>query len=506
MARYLYGASVQGIQGFIFQTNKLAEIVGASELVESICTDKFYEVAGIQSNDPEILMAAAGNIKYFFDDETKCRDFVKMFPKIVMDMAPGITISQAVVPFEGNYPKHTEIDWLEIKLKAQRNKVSMPIETGFMALERARRTGGVAFEEVKDRKGKPQIVDEATYKKLDRVKFKKDNDEEKANEKLFYTFSGLEEVRNKDISFDISDITKSGKNSWIAVIHADGNGLGNILQNYGRKITENKEFKLFSDLIQKSTEKACQTAFKKIEKGEKYKYPIRPVVIGGDDVTIIIRADLAFDFTKEFLKAFEQETKNNFKDLKTTDLHSGITACAGIAYVKESYPLHYALDLAEQLCKDAKKFVKSKELCKEGEMPKSSLAFFRVQDSFVENLEDMKERTLKTGNGIDFNYGPYLIHKEGNYHNVDDLNKKLEVLKKEAESKEKSKAVSKLRQLISASFNDESTMKIMKDRMKSVNSEFYRQLELDKELIKKNDDSQGKSMLYDLIQLHSFKY
>ena len=41
MSQYLYGASVQGIQDFIFQTNKLKEIVGASELVESICTDFF---------------------------------------------------------------------------------------------------------------------------------------------------------------------------------------------------------------------------------------------------------------------------------------------------------------------------------------------------------------------------------------------------------------------------------------------------------------------------------
>ena len=30
---YLYGASVQGIQSFIFQTDKLKEIVGASNLV-----------------------------------------------------------------------------------------------------------------------------------------------------------------------------------------------------------------------------------------------------------------------------------------------------------------------------------------------------------------------------------------------------------------------------------------------------------------------------------------
>jgi hypothetical protein len=31
MDKYLYGAGIQGIQDFIFVTNKLKEIVGASE-------------------------------------------------------------------------------------------------------------------------------------------------------------------------------------------------------------------------------------------------------------------------------------------------------------------------------------------------------------------------------------------------------------------------------------------------------------------------------------------
>ena len=34
--KYIYGASIQGIQSFIFQTNELKDIVGASELVENI--------------------------------------------------------------------------------------------------------------------------------------------------------------------------------------------------------------------------------------------------------------------------------------------------------------------------------------------------------------------------------------------------------------------------------------------------------------------------------------
>ena len=36
MEKYLYGAAVQGIQNFIFQTNELKDIAGASELVEKL--------------------------------------------------------------------------------------------------------------------------------------------------------------------------------------------------------------------------------------------------------------------------------------------------------------------------------------------------------------------------------------------------------------------------------------------------------------------------------------
>ena len=33
---YLYGMSIQGIQEYIYSTNKLQEIVGASEIIDSL--------------------------------------------------------------------------------------------------------------------------------------------------------------------------------------------------------------------------------------------------------------------------------------------------------------------------------------------------------------------------------------------------------------------------------------------------------------------------------------
>ncbi|MBR6298150.1 MAG: hypothetical protein IKR34_02780, partial [Candidatus Gastranaerophilales bacterium] len=70
MTQYLYGAAVQGIQSFIFQTNKLREIVGASELVEEICTEVFENLLfdnNIHARYEKII-SAAGNIKYIFDE------------------------------------------------------------------------------------------------------------------------------------------------------------------------------------------------------------------------------------------------------------------------------------------------------------------------------------------------------------------------------------------------------------------------------------------------------
>ena len=81
MTNYLYGAAVQGIQNFIFQTNNLQEIVGASELVEEICTELFKEIVGEKEYETNTVLHAAGNIKHIFTSRKACEDVVRVFPK-----------------------------------------------------------------------------------------------------------------------------------------------------------------------------------------------------------------------------------------------------------------------------------------------------------------------------------------------------------------------------------------------------------------------------------------
>jgi hypothetical protein len=173
--------------------------------------------------------------------------------------------------------------------------------------------------------------------------------------------------------------------------------------------------------------------------------------------------------------------------LNIIDFNEGLTACAGIVYIKESYPMHYALDLAEELTKKAKKKSKSlSETC-----PPASLSFYKVQASFLESLEEIETKTLKAGD-INFDFGPYFIDSQ-NSPKISDLFEKLQVL--EDFKNEESKGISKLRKWISELYKNKVIADFMMKRMKEINPDFYGKMKLD-EAIK-----DSKSNLYDVLQL-----
>lgn len=149
MEKYLYGASIQGIQSFIFKTSKLKEIVGASEIIENLCTRFFRKILDRRYNENNSIVEAAGNIKYIFDNKEDAEFLVARFPREVMKYAPGITISQAIQKID-NHVTYNDMIKLEDKLKAQRNKQIRPLDLGLLITERSRRTGEVGSEYKKE--------------------------------------------------------------------------------------------------------------------------------------------------------------------------------------------------------------------------------------------------------------------------------------------------------------------------------------------------------------------
>ena len=371
MSRYLYGASVQGIQEFIFTTNKLQEIVGASEIVKQVA-DEFNILSGYKKGDENILMNAAGNIKAIFDTKEKCEKIVLEFGKIIQQKAYGISISQAVIEIADNYDKNDinnekqkDINKLEKRLKIQKNKPLIPLDMSLNIMELNPATSKPAISNKMDR---------ATQQKIE-------------------AYNNIKDKSNTDLQ------KLSNSKNKIAVIHIDGNGLGALipkLKDIGLSLTD------FSIKLDEATNKAFDLA-----KGDK---KIRKIILGGDDVTVICDADDALSFTNDFLKEFENETEKAFQNPRNKQSNK-LTACAGIAYCNQKYPFHYAVDLAEELCGEAKK--QSKEIDK-NKAP-SSLMFHNIQSASFQEWEQFVKDELTIINDkeiIRCDFGAYYLNQE----------------------------------------------------------------------------------------------
>lgn len=392
---YLYGASVQGIQKFIFRTNKLKSIAGASELVAQICTKEFTDLLG-RTNEGDWLkehrvVSAAGNIKYILD-EADCRKAVKEFPKRIMTLAPGITISQAVVGYNEDEDFSSLIDQLEAKLKAQRNRPSAPLFVGQLGMVRSPQTG------------EPMIYESGAWRAPS--EFAKENASDTLG--LCRKSFGIPVV-SRQLAHDVSSLTY--KNDWIAIVHVDGNSMGQVVQRIG---SDRERFTSFSATLDEVTELAANDAFDAIKGSleDSEVIPIRPVVLGGDDMTVIIRAELAIDYTKAYMEAFERHSRIKLGHLLAGVFDGGedyLTSCGGIAFIKSSYPFYYGYNLAEQLCSAAKTAARQKRSSANAVIG-SCLMFHKVQDSFVREYEDIERRelTINGGKGI-FKYGPYYL-------------------------------------------------------------------------------------------------
>lgn len=243
---------------------------------------------------------------------------------------------------------------------------------------------------------------------------------------------------------DRKDRTEDERLSKVAVIHIDGNGVGGIMRNLQESLetipdgvfrSEVLGKQTSSDVAEESTgagqtddphkspdalrcflleinrrleeamQKSFLTAWAEVaflaEKEVKdiAAIPVVPVILGGDDATVITDATYALPFTEKFLTAFEEETgqdellkylgpesrrsKGENAGGNGGKLGGPMTAAAGIAIVRRKFPFHIAYDLAEKLIKSAKALGKVKgEEC-------STLNFHVLFDSTVLDPDEL---------------------------------------------------------------------------------------------------------------------
>lgn len=184
-----------------------------------------------------------------------------------------------------------------------------------------------------------------------------------------------------------------GVPSKVAVIHIDGNGVGGVMRRLDEVLSEKGGGALKGELevaegdgdalrvfvlniserldavvklaFRSAWERVAQLARKDAEDSNR-RYtaiPVVPVILGGDDVTVITSGDYALPFAAAYLRYYEEATGND-PILRYLTPPEGqdtgpMTAAAGVAIVKRNFPFHIAYELAEKLVERAKKVGKT---------------------------------------------------------------------------------------------------------------------------------------------------
>jgi len=418
---YLF--ELRAIQPFLFATGKLKDIVSASELIDYLCTEPLAKVLEIckltNYHLSDLSPRCAGGVFYLLiEDAEKALQFSHLWPLVVAELVPGV--EQVNVCAQGDSARSAMAKGLK-QLQAARNYHTLQHPSASPLAMRSPRTGHVAVE-----RDRSEPVDAATAVKRAFAR-------PQHSENLTSRFCG-EQALNWPDNFEENSLAKKrfplAKDNLVGLVHADGNAIGEVLLVLSEatknldKDTYIRLYREFSDGLNRATCEAARLACQHVilpEITADEVMPARPLVLGGDDLTVLIKASLALPFTVQFIKQFEVSTAKFLTALKETMQANGVdqivqntlpeklTACAGITYMKHSQPFYQGYELAESLCNRAKHHSRVALRNPTDTIP-SSLSFHKIQGSVVEDADHLFQLEQVTNYGLELALPVYGIH------------------------------------------------------------------------------------------------
>jgi hypothetical protein len=377
-----------GNQAYIFASNRLRQNVGASELVHRATAQWVLEVVGERTGralwsestaervrrleNPElnprvgegcpveVVIATSARAVLLVDTVATGRDVVARVTERGLRLAPGLGVAGVVVPCPDRFWLSDALGNAARLLARIRSDLPSPdsrfrrlpimaacATTGLPASKHARPLGD---EE-------PENLSHVARQKLDAAQL---SSRRMKAEGLHRLANSMDQLQSPDIQ-------------WLAVIHADGNGLGQRFRGFAEEVPAGgdpaKALRRLSAGVELAALTAFRTALDAAAPGEE-AVAVAPLVLGGDDLTVVCDGRLALAFTTAYLRAFERAA-------------APLTASAGIAVVKHHYPLHAAYELADHLTGSAKT-AKRHGL--------SALDFHVLLDSSGSDLDQIREQ------------------------------------------------------------------------------------------------------------------
>lgn len=439
--KWLFVSEIKGIQDYIFSTDKLRHIVGASEIVSSITgsnDDSDVDLPFYQSvlraleckidDDYKVMQAAAGRLMILFNNKENVNKLMAVWSVVINEYAPGTELVYDC--FEINPSDLTKARETALKgMLCQRQQPSCSLPIPSLPAERCRRDSKAAIG-VDENHGKREPISNEIKRKLEAAQesrkslFKKFIPKNVDNNTIDDNYKILD--NNDKWPIDFEDITGFGDKSYMAVAHVDVNSMGNFFIKLGEQL-KNKEpeknleiSQIVSQKLLESASYAAQSATRTIIEenpklkeaiGRGCKMPLRPLVLAGDDLTFVIKAPYAIRFIESYISFFSSKAKQeltqiiNDNKLILDERITELTLSAGVTFTKSKFPFKSAYELCENLCKLGKQ---------SSERKVSTISFYRQTTSTCDDLGSLLSREFSHVYGnttLKLTYGTYAVSK-----------------------------------------------------------------------------------------------
>ena len=432
----------RSIQKYIYAGNRLRTNIGASYIADRIFqdvlidgilremfpNDKFpvaTDSAWDFEDDEKVLDSdswscftayiGGGNALFFFNpvNEDLRTEVVKRFTRKLLIERPGLKVGavQGVLDLDEGKFNQSE---LYKGLKETQNKIFPPVNVPYSGLTLSCEIDGATADFCDTRglvkpDGEVRFYSQATAVKAYFANI--------ANEDLKNRFLKIFKVKNfnPEIDFDFpNEVDKLGQietENYFAIVHVDGNNMGKKFQNckeYSKRRQLSREIRrktegAFADLLIKIIRMKKENFFGDYINLEDNLLPIRPLILGGDDVTFICPANMAILFTKTLMEIMDAEPATNSEHLKLETARR-MDCCAGIAILPTAYPFFRGYELAEQLCDEAKDAMRKSNL----DDGSSWLDFAILHGEQAPELEQIRKTEYSGARG-NLHFGPYRV-------------------------------------------------------------------------------------------------
>lgn len=338
-------------QEYIYRTNKVKEIIGASALLSDLFSDFFQDKNnGFNINadwrnskapenyleyfnssglDGEIVYEGGGNLCIIYKDYETYVKVNRVLSKQILEKTFGVSIIASYTQVTDNFVNDRKKLYIENAMQKNLGSYHTPCNV-------------LPFTQ----------VDRLTHQPI--VK--------KKNKNIQYTTESLKKsdkfnsiyINESIIEKEFDKMVDKGNDSLLAIIYIDGNNMGNKV----KQITENKndyssginalrEFsKTTNDDFVSKPMKAITEKLKKLysqnqgNPKQQLKYLFRPVIHGGDEITIVCNAHAVPEIIETYFSTLTSESKNS--------------SCAGIAVFHSHAPFADVYKIAEQCCESGK--------------------------------------------------------------------------------------------------------------------------------------------------------